>query len=234
MTRVIRLVADAARVRAVVTSEEDRIEVDSAVVVLANQGVAELVATLGARLGGTREQRDRAAGGTERRLASPGPASLATFPVWPQVLVTQPLARAVVHHLIGHSHRRLALKSLPDGSLMITGGWLGVWNSERGVGEPVAEAVAGNLAEAIAVFPCLAGTDVRWAVADRLESVSSDLVPIIDAVPGVTNCLFATGWSGHGWAIAPAVTELMATWLLEGDRPATLAPFALSRPALRS
>lgn len=202
-TRVAQLVTDAARVRAVLTADGDRIEVGSAVVVVANQGVAELIAPLGSRL--------------------------PTFPVLPQVLVTEPLARPVVRHLIGHLHRRLAMKTLDDGAVMITGGWLGVWNAERGVGETVPDAVAGNFADAVAVYPCLAGTEIALAVADRSESVTPDLVPIIDRVPIAPNCLFATGWSGHGWAIAPAVAELMAMWLIEGDRPALLGPFALSR-----
>jgi sarcosine oxidase subunit beta len=202
-TRATQLVGEAGRVRAAVTAEGDRIEIGTAVVVAANQGVADLVSPLGTHL--------------------------PTFPVLPQVLITRPLVRPVVRHLIGHAHRRLALKALPDGALMITGGWLGMWNAERRAGEPVAEAVAANLAEAIEVYPCLDGTELAMAVADRTESVAPDLVPIIDVVPGLPNCLFATGWSGHGWAIAPAVAELLATWLIRGDRPAALAPFACRR-----
>jgi sarcosine oxidase subunit beta len=48
-------------------------------------------------------------------------------------------------------------------------------------------------------------------------------------VPGTTNALFATGWSGHGWAIAPAVAELLATWVVDGSRPPLLAPFGVRR-----
>jgi sarcosine oxidase subunit beta len=202
-TRVTRLVADTERVRAVVTAEEERFDAGTAVVIAANQGVAELLAPLGTHL--------------------------TTFPVLPQILITRPLARRVVRHLIGHSHRRLALKTLAGGALMITGGWLGAWNPERSSGETVADAVAANLAEAIAVYPCLDGTEISVAVADRFESVAPDLIPIIDSVPGLVNCLFATGWTGHGWAIAPAIAELVARWLIEGVRPAALAPFALSR-----
>ncbi len=66
-------------------------------------------------------------------------------------------------------------------------------------------------------------------MADRAESVARDLIPIVDRVPGVGNALMACGWSGHGWAIAPAVAELVAEWVVTGHRPSLLAPFALDR-----
>ena len=56
---------------------------------------------------------------------------------------------------------------------------------------------------------------------------AADQIPIIDRVPGATNALFATGWSGHGWAIAPAVTELLADWAQSGDQPGPTAVFCL-------
>ena len=43
--------------------------------------------------------------------------------------------------------------------------------------------------------------------ADRAEMISIDGIPIIDYLPGAENMLVGVGWSGHGWAIAPAVGE---------------------------
>ena len=98
---------------------------------------------------------------------------------------------------------------------------------QRGVVD--AAQVAANLADAVAVFPCLAGAGLSRTVADRAESVSPDMIPIVDRVPGRSNAFFATGWSGHGWAIAPVVGELLAEWVVNGAPPALLAPFAVSR-----
>jgi sarcosine oxidase subunit beta len=67
------------------------------------------------------------------------------------------------------------------------------------------------------------------SVADRAESVTPDLVPIVDTLPQSRTTLFATGWSGHGWAIAPAVAEALALWLTTGTRPVELVPFTASR-----
>jgi len=141
--------------------------------------------------------------------------------VWPQVVLTAPTERPVVRHLIGHANRPLAIKSLPDARVMITGGRLG-----RG-GVVDEEEVEANVADAIAVFPPLEAVAVESAVADRAESVTRDMLPVVDCIDGVT--FVATGWSGHGWAIAPAVAESLAAWMESGNRPQVLQPFCLDR-----
>ena len=85
------------------------------------------------------------------------------------------------------------------------------------------------MAEAVAVYPSLADAAVTAAHADRWETETGDGIPIIDAVPGMENVLFATGWSGHGWAIAPTVSALLAEWALSGERPPLLKPFRYGR-----
>ena len=64
---------------------------------------------------------------------------------------------------------------------------------------------------------------------DRAEMISVDGIPIIDTLPGAANMLVGVGWSGHGWAIAPAVARLMAEWVLSGERPEMLAAFEFGR-----
>ena len=117
---------------------------------------------------------------------------------------------------------------------MITGGRLGRHDPESGRPAVEPKEVEANRADAVAVFPALADVPLALVTADRAEAASLDLLPIIDRVPGTTNGLFATGWTGHGWAIAPAVAELLAAWILNGRRPEQLVPFALDRFAERS
>ena len=132
-------------------------------------------------------------------------------------------------HLIGHAHRTLAIKPLPDGRVMISGGWRGRWDDKTGRGEPIAEQVEGNRAEAVAVYPALADLSVDEVYTDRSEMLCVDGIPIIDTLPGAENMLVGVGWSGHGWAIAPAVAQLMAEWVVNGERPGLLAPFGYGR-----
>ena len=154
---------------------------------------------------------------------------LPIWPMWPQVMALEARIPPPMTQLIGHAHRTLAIKPLPDGRVMVSGGWRGRWDETTGQGEPVAEQVEGNRLEAVAVYPALADSPVDEVYTDRAEMVSVDGIPIIDYLPGAENMLVGVGWSGHGWAIAPAVGKLMAEWVLNGERPSLIAPFAYGR-----
>lgn len=155
-----------------------------------------------------------------------------TLPIWrmlPQVMALRADIPPPMTHLIGHAHRTLAIKPLPDGRVMVSGGWRGRWDETAGQGQPVAEQVEGNRLEAVAVYPALTDLPVDEVTTDRAEMVSIDGIPIIDYLPGADNMLVGVGWSGHGWAIAPAAARLLAEWVVSGERPGLLAPFAYGR-----
>lgn len=197
-----RLMCEGSRAIAVESVDGRRIPVTGSLFILANAGVSALL------------------------------ADHIELPVWNnafQVLLSAPLADVPINHLVGHAHRTLSLKSEPGNQIMISGGYQGRWDYDRQVGETIASEVAANVADAVTVFPGLAGIEIEVADAGHLEAVSIDHVPVIDRLPGLDNVFFATGWSGHGWAIAPSVASLLATWALDGDAPAELAPFAMSR-----
>ncbi len=197
-----RLVVEADRVTGVETTAGDCVPVERGVFVLANSAVRAFV------------------------------APQVTLPVWNlvlQVLVTAPMATLPMRHLIGHAHRTVSLKAEAGNRVMISGGWPGAWDPARDEGTPLQDSIDGNLAEAVAVYPDLEGADIETADASHLESVSTDGIPIIDMLPGLANAYYATGWSGHGWAIAPVVARLLAQWAIIGRRPEPLAPFAHRR-----
>lgn len=154
------------------------------------------------------------------------------LPLWrmaPQVMLVRPHGGYRPDHLIGHFTRRLAVKVLPDGYTMISGGRRGTWDdaADRGVADRP-EAVS-NLADAAAVLPGLDGAEIVEVDAARPESCAVDDVPVVDLVPGTDNVYFGTGWSGHGFAISPAVAESLVEWARSGNRPAVLEPFRLHR-----
>lgn len=154
-----------------------------------------------------------------------------SLPVWEmavQVILTEPVDRPRLGHLIGHSHRRIAMKAVDGGRIMVTGGWPAAPDGEGG-GTPVPDLVDANLAAAAAVYPALDGVGVADVTATHLESCCIDGIPIVDRVPGVENAITALGWTGHGFAIAPAVSERLAEWAVTGERPPLLAPFSLDR-----
>ncbi|WDZ88530.1 FAD-binding oxidoreductase [Nocardiopsis sp. HUAS JQ3] len=192
------------RVTAVRTASGERHEVGEALLVLNNAGAADLLRT----------QFDVEA------------------PVWrilPQALRLTPRSTPPMTHLVGHDHRSLSLKPLPDGGVMVSGGWRGRWDADNGRGRTVEENVRGNMRAAAEVYADLADAELDLADASRPESCSADEIPVIDRIPGTANALVGTGWTGHGFAIAPAVAESLALWARTGSRPDNLAPFSFAR-----
>jgi sarcosine oxidase subunit beta len=207
---VVDVVRDGARVTGVTLAGGEHIGVDRALLLLTNGGTADLLA--------------RASGG-----------ALPIWTIYPQVVISTPAATPPFHSYVGHLHRPVALKMVPGNRVMLSGGWRGRRNDATGRGETIPASVTGNWADAIAVFPAIADLAIAEATADRAETNALDAVPLIDRVPGLANAIVGCGWTGHGWAIAPAVAPLLAQWALEGGTPDLLRPFALSRfPALRA
>lgn len=201
-TRVERLEINGGRVAAVITSTGERIEVGRRLFILANAGVDSLV----------RERID--------------------LPVWSrtfQVMFTAPSPSFKLKHLIGHASRTLALKREAGDSIMISGGQPGVWDAQVERGTAIEASIAANLKDAVAVYPALEGAEIDLADADHLEASAIDNIPVIDLVPGADNALYATGWCGHGWAIAPSVTQMLTEWGTSGSIPKLLAPFSYQR-----
>ena len=56
-----------------------------------------------------------------------------------------------------------------------------------------------------------------------------DLLPVLGPPPALDNFLFATGFSGHGFAMAPLMGKVMADWALDGKAPRDLRPMRYSR-----
>jgi sarcosine oxidase subunit beta len=162
-------------------------------------------------------------------LVAPLGVALPLVSVLPQIVLTRPVRPPPTRHVIGHTSRRLAMKTLGDRRVMISGGWLGRVDPRSGRGEVVEAEIAGNVAEAVSVFPRLATARVAAAVADRFEAIAPDLLPIVDALPTDPKVVVATGWSGQGWGPVPGYLELIAAWLLGARKPDLLEPFSLHR-----
>ncbi len=197
-----RLVVNGGRVEAVLTSDGERIDVGRRLFILANAGVDALV------------------------------RSRIQLPVWSrtfQVLLMTPAPSMRLNHLIGHASRTLALKSEAGDRIMISGGLPGIWDAQTERGTALDASIKANFADAVSVYPSLAGVNIELADADHLESSAIDNIPVIDLVPGINNALYATGWCGHGWAIAPAITQLLAEWGESGTMAPLLAPFSHER-----
>lgn len=129
--------------------------------------------------------------------------------------------------LVEDSTRRLAVKSIGDNRIMLSGEARGRW-TESGASADVGR-FGLKLADLVSRFPQLADAEVEVVDASRREATTYDGVPIIDRVPGAEKTVVATGWCGHGFMIAPAVAEAIASWIVSGSAPPLLRPFGLDR-----
>lgn len=66
-------------------------------------------------------------------------------------------------------------------------------------------------------LPRLAGLAIEQAWAGMIDA-TPDMVPVMDAAPGVDGLWIATGFSGHGFGIGPAAGRIMAD-LVQGRPP---------------
>jgi sarcosine oxidase subunit beta len=156
------------------------------------------------------------------------------LPVWrynPQMTHARAQDAFTLRHLIGHVTRQFSAKTIEGDLVMLSGGRSGFWDESLDSGRPDSTVTDASLTDAGALFHDLIDAQVVATDASRPDSVSVDQIPIIDRVPSAPSVYFATGWSGHGFAIAPGVARLLARWVRTGIRPRELAPFELARLA---
>jgi sarcosine oxidase, subunit beta len=154
------------------------------------------------------------------------------LPLWtmaPQVLMFQAKDNYQPRHLIGHQQKTLAVKPLASGITMISGGMRGKWDADAASGAPVEAMIQESLDVAASVFPALREGALLAADASAPETFTPDGLPYVDFLDEDQRLFVATGWHGHGFAIAPAVVQHIAEWLTAGRKPEVLAPFQFTR-----
>ena len=114
--------------------------------------------------------------------------------------------------------RALSLKQMPDGSFLLGGGWPGDIAPDRRGYTLRTDSIEGNWAAACAILPAVGQQRIARAWCG-LEAESLDNVPFIGAVSGLDGLTIAVGFSGHGFAIAPAVGRAVADQLAGKPTP---------------
>ena len=145
-----------------------------------------------------------------------------------QAYRTQPLPRLTDLALIAPQPEsgHVAIRQLRSGEVTVSG-----YRRPEFVGlnqEPTDEGISRNRAAALRALPALASAEesARWA---GLNEQSLDNQPLIGAVPELPGLFLATGFSGHGFGIAPAVGRMLGDLIAEGREDPLLAPFRVGR-----
>jgi sarcosine oxidase subunit beta len=131
-----------------------------------------------------------------------------------QMMVTE-RARPLLKPVVTCLGRGLSVKQMPQGQLVIGGGWPGIADMVADRGWPRAGSPNGSAREVTAVLPATADLHVL-RIWNSLEACSVDVLPVLGEIGGLDGLLVAAGFSGHGFALAPAVGVLLAEFILTG------------------
>jgi len=135
-----------------------------------------------------------------------------------QMLRSTPASPGLLRPVVSALGRQLSLKQLPDGAFLLGGGWPGDATGDR-TGFTLRQAsVAGGWEAAAAILPALRTQQLEHAWCG-LEAECFDGVPLLGPAVGVTGLTLAVGFSGHGFALAPAVGATVAADLLGQGAP---------------
>lgn len=144
-----------------------------------------------------------------------------------QAMTTKP-APPLLRQVMGSVRRLISLKQLPDGRYLLGGGWPGEFTLDRPRGTTLPVNRDGNREAAIGILPAVAGVEIADAWLG-IEAVAVDEVPIIGPIDGIDGFVVATGFSGHGFALSPAVGESVAELITTGSLPPSLADLTYAR-----
>jgi sarcosine oxidase subunit beta len=137
-----------------------------------------------------------------------------------QMLLTTAAEPDLLRPVIGAAGP-LSLKQLPGGEFFIGGGWPGTENPDGESCGTRPDSIEGSWANAVAIYPVVGRQKIQQAWCG-LEASTIDAIPVIGRLRDQLNLSVATGFSGHGFAISPAVGRAMAE-LLSGHPTPQLA-----------
>ncbi len=97
-------------------------------------------------------------------------------------------------------------------------------------GEPVPnlQVVARSRENLVRHFPFLAGIEVKRVWAGLIDS-TPDALPVLGEVGWPTGFVFATGFSGHGFAMGPIVGQLLAELIVDGKPSIDIGALSYAR-----
>ncbi len=154
---------------------------------------------------------------------------LPIFPVGLTMNVTEE-APPLVGHMVQHVGRRLSMKQVREGNLLIGGGWSARLPEPAGVGasaaSPLYRSVCGNLATAAEVVPAVRKLHLlrTWT---GVTGVTADQLPLLGEVPQLPRYFVAAG--GSGFTFGPTYAELISQLIANGETAYPITPFSPAR-----
>jgi sarcosine oxidase subunit beta len=135
-----------------------------------------------------------------------------------QMVLSTPVPQQVLHPVLSAVNRALSLKQVNDGSFLIGGGWPGDPTADRRSYTLREDSVKGNWQTACELLPAVGQQRIARAWCG-LEAESLDGLPFIGPIVALDGLMVAVGFSGHGFALAPAVGRAVAEQLIGRAAP---------------
>jgi len=156
-------------------------------------------------------------------LGEPVPVRPAAY----QMIVTERVER-FVEPVIGLAGRKLSLKQMDNGTVVIGGGYKGIVNVDSGLTTLDTSGLANSAATATKVFPVLSKARMvrAWA---GIDGEAADGIPVIGPSQKYEGLFHAFGFSGHGFQLVPAVGRALAGLIGNGQSNLPLDPFSPAR-----
>ncbi|GAC1342460.1 MAG: FAD-binding oxidoreductase [Ktedonobacteraceae bacterium] len=129
-----------------------------------------------------------------------------------QMLLSTPTQADLFQPVISAIKRILSLKQLPDGSFLLGGGWLGDVTTDQRSFTLRPASRRGNWQTACDLLPLIGQQRIAQAWCG-LEAQSIDDLPLLGPLPHIAGLTLALGFSGHGFAISPAIGRASAAQL---------------------
>jgi glycine/D-amino acid oxidase-like deaminating enzyme len=126
-----------------------------------------------------------------------------------QMILSTPSNSYQLKPVISAVSRVLSLKQVASGGFLLGGGWPGDVSQDRRSYTMRSGSIEGNWATAIELLPVVGEQHIvrSWC---GLEAQSIDDIPFIGQIPGLSGFTLAVGFSGHGFALSPAVGRCIA------------------------
>ncbi len=148
-----------------------------------------------------------------------------------QMILSTPSQNYQLIPVVSSVSRVLSLKQIAGGGFLLGGGWLGDATLDRRSYTMRSDSIQGNWATAVELLPIVREQSIvrSWC---GLEAQSIDDIPFIGQLPGLNGFTLAVGFSGHGFALSPAVGRCIADQInglptpeLDGLGPSRIATF---------
>jgi len=179
-----------------------------------------------------------AAGAWSKELLRPLGVAVPLTAVGLQMMVTQRTA-SLIGHLVQHVGRRLSIKQVEAGNILIGGGWPAHLRAGGDIGE-VADAelqemaIVGSVAVAAHTIPATSNLSVirSWS---GITCVAPDHLPVLGAVASLPGIYIAAG--GSSFTLGPTYARLISELICTGDASMPIGLYHAERfrqPYLRS